>query len=87
MRGAAAPQPTHDDIQRDIGRLEGKQDAMGQRLDRLEQMISEGFTEIRREIGELKTAENRRSGAFALGQWLAGLIGAGAALQEPHFWK
>ena len=56
---------SHGDIQRDLGRMEGKSDAMGARLDRLEKIIEDGFAEVRREIGELKAAESQRKGALA----------------------
>lgn len=80
-------QPTHGEIQRDMGRMEGKQDAMGARLDRLEKMIEEGFSELRNDIADLKSAESKRSGAFAIGHWIVGIIGAGVAILIDHLWK
>lgn len=79
--------PTHMDIQRDMGRMEGKQDAMGERLDRLEQIVEDGFKAIRRDIAELKQAEDKRKGAWTLGHYLYGAATGVIAFIAAHFLK
>jgi|GEM_PF-1219092 len=78
-------QPTHGDIQRDLGRMEGKSDAMGARLDRLEKIIEDGFAEVRSDIAELKAAENQRRGALAILAAAAGLVGSVITWAVGHF--
>jgi len=80
-------QPTHGDIQRDLGRMEGKSDAMVGRLDRLEKIIEDGFRELREDIAELKTAESQRKGVLATLVTVGGAIGAAIAALVQHFWK
>ena len=67
--------PNHSDLNRALGRMEGNQDAMGARLDRLEQIIEAGFAELRKEIAELKATENQRKGVIATLMVLSGAIG------------
>lgn len=79
--------PTHNELQRDMGRMEGKQDAMGARLDRLEKIIEDGFAEVRREIAELKADKSERKGALAVLAIVASVIGGVVAFVVEHFWK
>ena len=67
---------THDDMHRDMGRMEGKQDAMGARLDRLEKIIEDGFDELRKDIQELKLREGERSALERAAVWLIGIVSA-----------
>lgn len=78
---------TNNDLQRDMGRVEAS-------LDSLEKLVAKGFDDIKgelhdlkKDVSELKLAESQRKGAFSLGQWLVGAIGAGIALIAQHFWK
>ena len=80
-------QTTNTDLQRDMGRVEAS-------LEALEKIVSKGFEEVKtelhdlkQEVSELKLAESQRKGAFSLGQWLVGAIGAGVALLAQHFWR
>lgn len=79
--------PTHGDIQRDLGRMEGKADAMGARLDRLEKIIEDGFSEVRREIAELKSDKAERKGMFVALAAIGGLIGTLVTFVGDHLWK
>ena len=81
------PQTTHADLHRDIGGLEAGQRAMENRLDRLENLIEEGFREVRAELSELKLRERERSALEKAGIWLSGVIGAVAVIIIQHFWK
>ena len=79
--------PNHSDIQRDLGRMEGKSDEMGARLDRLEKIIEDGFAEVRREISELKADKSERKGALAVLATVAGILGAALSWALEHFVK
>lgn len=39
-------QPSHSDLQRDVGRLEGRFAAMEKRLDHLEKAVNDGFDKV-----------------------------------------
>lgn len=47
-------QPTHDDLQRSLGRVEGNQDSMEKRMDRFERLVSEGFEKLERVLGGIE---------------------------------
>lgn len=79
--------PTHGDIQRDLGRMEGKSDAMGARLDRLEKIIEDGFAEVRREIADLKADRSERKGATSLITSLIAIASALAAVLGVDWFK
>lgn len=79
--------PTHTDLHRDIGGLEAGQLAMEKRLDRLEQMIADGFKELRGDIADLKMRDRQRGAFEKAGIWFAGMIGAALTLIIGHFWK
>ena len=79
--------PDHADLQRDMGRVEGKQDAMGARLDRLEKIIEDGFREIRKDIADLKAAESQRKGALAVLVAVGGAVGGAIWALIEHIWK
>lgn len=78
---------TSDDLHRDFGRMEGKQDAMGERLDRLEKIIEDGFAEVRREIADLKADKSERKGALAMLAGVASVIGGAVAFVIEHFFR
>ena len=80
-------QPTHGDIQRDLGRMEGKTDAMGARLDRLEKAVADGFDRIDARLAKIEAAESQRSGAFKLGHWLFVAATGLVSFLAAHFWK
>lgn len=78
---------THNDLHRDMGALEAGQHAMEKRLDRLEQLIEQGFAELRRDISDLKLRDGQRSALERAGVWLAGLIGGAVGIVVSHLWK
>lgn len=69
------PTPTHADLHRDFGRMEGKQDEMGARLDRLEKLIEAGFEKMDERLARLEAKENQRKGAIAALMVFSGFIG------------
>ena len=62
---------THDDLHRDLGRMEGAFGAMEDRLDKLEKMMSDGFQKLDERLARIESRESERKGAFQLGNWLA----------------
>lgn len=46
--------PSHDDLQRSLGRVEGNQDSMEKRMDRFERLVSEGFEKLERGLGGIE---------------------------------
>ena len=74
---------SQSEFHRDFGRMEGKQDAMGERLDKIEALL----LELRKDIADLKAKESERKGAFQLGHWVIGIISAVVVFLADHFWK
>lgn len=78
---------TNGDLHRDMGRMEGKQDAMGDRLDRLEKLVSEGFERMDERLARIEAADSSRKGVIGVIHWIAGLLGGAAVLIIQHFWR
>lgn len=55
--------------------MEGKQDAMGARLDRLESLVTEGFKSIQERLDKIDQRESERKGAWKTIVGAASLIG------------
>ena len=72
-------QPTHADIERTLGRLEGNAAALEQRMDRLEKVVTEGFEKLSNKIDALEKMESERKGAWKVVAAVSSLIGAIAA--------
>lgn len=86
--------PTHGDIQRDMGRMEGKQDAMGARLDRLEKIIEagfekvdEGFEKISERLTVLEADKAERKGMLVALAAIGGAVGTILTFVGDHLWK
>lgn len=82
------------DINRSLGRVEGNQNAADKRMDHFEELMRQGFNELKNELVKvnrrltaIEMAESQRTGAFKLGQWIAGVVGASVALLFEHFWR
>lgn len=53
-------QPTHSELQRDVGRVEGTLSAVEKRLDRMEEAMNKGFDEIKGLLSDtLETGHER----------------------------
>jgi len=63
--------PNHTDLSRDMGRVEGKQDAMGARLDKIEDLLER----IDSRLARLEASENKRKGAVGALMLFAGFVG------------
>ena len=71
------------DLHRDLGRLEGGIVAANDRLDSIDRVLER----IDLRLARIEATESTRKGAFSIGQWLVGVIGAGIALVVNHFWR
>lgn len=75
--------PTHDDLERSLGRVEGHQSQMESRMDHFDKLVSEGFKELgdgihelRKEIGDLKAKESERKGVWRIIALISGVVSA-----------
>ena len=64
-------QPSHFDLQRDVGRLEGRFVAMEKRLDHLEKAVNDGFDKVAggiekidKRLAAIEAKELERKGAW-----------------------
>ena len=70
-------------LHRDLGKLEGEMAAVKDHLEKIDVVLER----IDSRLARIEAAENTRKGAFSIGQWLVGVIGAGVALFIQHFWR
>lgn len=56
--------------------MEGKQDAMGERLDKLEKLVSEGFDKLDKRLARIEERETERKGAWKVIIAVAGGVSA-----------
>ena len=61
-------------LQRDIGGLIARMNAHDQRLDRIEESVTEGFASLHRKLDELTDAENQRRGAARVSKTMLKVI-------------
>jgi hypothetical protein len=73
----------HNDLQRSLGRIEGKQSAMEERVGRFEKLVSDGFTKmdtalerIDTRLAEIEAKESERKGSWRILAVLGGVVGA-----------
>lgn len=78
---------THDDLQRDMGRVEGTLDAMGTRLDRLEKLVTDGFKALNERLDAIEKRESERKGAWGVLVAVASAVGGCVAWLIQHFLK
>ena len=75
--------PTHLDLLRDFGRMEGRFNAVEDHL----QKIDKTLERIDQRLARIEQAEDQRKGAFSLGHWLIGAVSAVGAFIASHFLK
>lgn len=75
--------PTHTDIHRDIGRMEGRLDAVEDRLSKIEAMLER----IDQRLAKNDARESERKGAWSLVVLLASLASIAVGWVLNHFWK
>ncbi len=76
-------QPSHSDLQRDVGRLEGRFAAMEKRLDHLEKAVNDGFDKVAsgiekidRRLAAIEAKEAERKGAWKVVSAIAAAVAA-----------
>lgn len=82
--------PTHADIQRDLGRMEAGLEALKSAMKQGFDDIKSELRDIKEDVEALKAAEAARSGAFKFGHWLMGALttlGGGSLLAWLFHWK
>lgn len=74
---------THLDLQRDLGRLEGRFAAVEDRLEKIDGALER----IDARLARIEQSESERKGSWSLAQWLYGAATGLAAFLAAHFWK
>lgn len=69
-------EPTHNDLQRDFGRMEGSIASVNQRLDRIEAVLER----MDDRLEKIEARESERRGAWKTIAFVAGSVGAVASL-------
>lgn len=76
-------QPSHSDLQRDVGRLEGCFAAMEKRLDHLEKAVNDGFDKVAggiekidKRLAQIEAKEAERKGAWKVVSAIAAAVAA-----------
>lgn len=75
--------PTHADLMRDFGRMEGRFDAVEDHLEKIDTTLER----IDQRLARIEQAEDQRKGAWSLGHWLYGAATGLAAFLAAHFLK
>ena len=78
---------THDDLQRDMGRVEGAMAAVEKHLDRLSGEMSEGFKSVHERLDRLEKREAERKGAWTTIVAVASAVGGVVTWLISHFIK
>lgn len=76
-------QPTHTDLQRDFGRMEGRMDAFDKALAEGFSRIENALTKIDGRLDAIDTRESERKGAWRVIVAVAGAVGGLAGLVVP----
>lgn len=76
-------QPTHTELQRDVGRVEGTLAAVEKRMDKLETTVTEGFEKVEQGLGKIdrrlaaiEAREAERKGAWKVVSAIAAAVAA-----------
>jgi len=75
--------PTHTDIHRDLGRMEGRLDAMEDRLGKVEVILAR----IDGRLARIEARENERKGAWWMLVFVTAVVTTLAGWLINHFWK
>jgi hypothetical protein len=78
---------THDDLNRDLGRMEGTLHGMGDRLGKLEKIVSDGFDKLNQRLDVIEKRESERKGGFRVAHWIYGAATGLVAFLAAHFLK
>lgn len=75
--------PSHTDLYLGLGKMEGRLDAVEDRLSKIETIAERIDTRLAR----IEAAESQRAGAFKLGHWLFAAATGFVAFIASHFLK
>ena len=75
--------PSHFDLQRDLGRLEGRFAAVEDRLEKIDGALDR----IDQRLARIEASEHQRKGAFSLAHWIYGAGTGLLAFLAAHFLK
>jgi len=71
------------ELQRELGRIEMSQEAMSDRMDRFEKIVTDGFEKLENKLDKyadritvLEASENKRAGAWSASEKVLASIGA-----------
>ena len=74
--------PTHQDLSRELGRVETMQEALADRMDRFEKIVTDGFDKIDGKLDKfsdrlaaLEASEQKRSGAWGASEKMLAAFG------------
>lgn len=74
---------SHDDLHRDIGRMEGRLGAVEHRLEKMEAVLER----IDSRLAKIEVQENERKGAWRMLVFVSGLLSSGVAAIVTWFFK
>ncbi|TXH10431.1 MAG: hypothetical protein E6R02_07255 [Gammaproteobacteria bacterium] len=74
---------SHDDLHRDIGRMEGRLGAVEQRLEKMEAVLER----IDERLAKIEVQENERKGAWRVLVFVSGVLSSGVAAVVTWFFK
>lgn len=76
-------QPTHTDLQRDFGRMEGRMDALDKAMGEGFSRVETALAKIDGRLDAIDTRESERKGAWRVIVAVAGAVGGLAGLVVP----
>lgn len=65
-------QPTHTDLQRDVGKMEGRMDALDRAMSEGFKRIEDALSKIDGRLDTIDTRESERKGAWRVIAWVSG---------------
>lgn len=74
---------THNDLHRDLGRMEGRLDAMEDRLSKIETLAER----IDERLARIEARESERRGIWWTLVTVATVLGSAIGVLLAHFWK
>jgi hypothetical protein len=75
--------PSHTDLYLGLGKMEGRLDAVEDRLSKIEAIAERIDTRLAR----IEATESQRKGAFSLAHWIIGAVSGVVAFVAAHLWK
>lgn len=76
-------QPTHTELQRDFGRMEGRMDALDKTVNEGFRRVEDSLTKIEQRLDAVDALNNERKGAWNVIVGVAGAVGGLAGIVVP----